>query len=74
MGVHWKTRFLRVCVKNQYIGGEMPKMRAWIVCRCKRWLCKKKGVDVFEMELRPQCILWVGWPSLLTQIFKKITL
>ena len=26
-GVHWKNRYLGGCMKNQYIGGEMPKMR-----------------------------------------------
>ena len=27
MGVHWKNRYLGGCMKNQYIGCEMPKMR-----------------------------------------------
>ena len=49
----------------------MPKMGAWIVFRFKRWLLKKEGVDVFEVELRPQCTLWVGGAFLLTQIFKQ---
>ena len=51
--------------------GEMPKMGAGIVCRFKRWLLKKEGVDVFEVELRPQCTLWVEGAFLLTQIFKQ---
>ena len=51
--------------------GVMPKMGAWIVFRFKRWLLKKEGVDVFEVELRPQCTLWVGGAFLLTQIFKQ---
>ena len=42
-------------MKNQHIGGEMPKMGDWIVFRFKRWLGKKEGVDVFKVELRPQC-------------------
>ena len=42
-------------MKNQYIGDEMPKQGAWIVRRFKRGFGKKKGVDVFEVGLRPQC-------------------
>ena len=47
MGIHWKIWFLGGCMKNQYIGGEMPKMRGleclqiWNVCR--GGLAKKRG-------------------------------
>ena len=33
-------------------------------------LCKKEGIDVFEVGLRSQCKLWVGGAFLLTQIFR----
>ena len=25
MGVHWKIRFLEACIKNKYVGGELPR-------------------------------------------------
>ena len=28
MGVHWKIQFLEGCMKNQYIGSELPKRGA----------------------------------------------
>ena len=64
MGVYWKVRFLGDCMKNQYIGGELPKKGAWAVCRFKRGLGKKRGE---EGGFKPQCTLWVRGAFLLTQ-------
>ena len=58
MRVHWKIRFLGGggggCMKEQFFleGCESPKKGAWIVCRSKRGLGKKKEKrrdDVFEV-------------------------
>ena len=44
MGVYRKIRVLVGCMKNQYIGGELLKKGAWVVCRFKRGLGKKEEV------------------------------
>ena len=60
-GGAWKT----IILEAKYL-----KTGAWIVCRFKEGLSKKKGVDVFEVGLRPQCTLWIGGAFLLTRISK----
>ena len=62
------------CMKKSFEGGEgvnRLKMGAWIVCKFKRGLGKRRG-HVFEMvrRLKPQYTLWVGGAFLLTQISK----
>ena len=49
MGVYWKIQFLgRGLTKNQYIGRNCLKSGAWIVCKFKGSLGKRRGGGAFE--------------------------
>ena len=52
MGVDLKIRIHPPCMKKQFFGLNRLKRGAWIVCRFKRGLGKKKKRrgDVFELE------------------------
>ena len=43
LGVHWKIWLLGGVMKNQYIGGDCLKMRAWTVCWFKGGFARKRG-------------------------------
>ena len=57
MGVHWKIWLLPGSSQKTDIEEGLPKKGVWIVCRFKGGLGKKGG-DVFEGGLIPQCTLW----------------
>ena len=50
-GVSWKSQYLG--------GGACIKREAWIDCKFKRGLGKKRGGVVFKRGLVPYCTLWL---------------
>ena len=49
MGVYWKIQILgRGLTKNQYIGRNCLKSGAWIVCKFKGSLGKRRWGGAFE--------------------------
>ena len=50
-GVSWKSQYLG--------GGACIKREAWIDCKFKRGLGKKRGGVVFKRGLEPYCTLWL---------------
>ena len=62
MGVHWKTQFLGGCMKNQYIGGELPKI--WALDGLQKRVMFLKGAWDLQWKL------WVGETFILTLISK----
>ena len=63
MVVYRKIQFLKGCMKNQYIGGDLPKKRVLDSLKIWEGVWKKRGRHVFEVGVETP-MHTINWGSL----------
>ena len=74
LGVHWKIWFLGGCMKNQYIGGEMPKKGVLEGLQIRGALAKKMELMFLRWSWDPDAHYELEEPSYWHKYPKQINI